>query len=145
MIDLTVLPFTIAFDTMNGNEVISTQVKGILRLEVEGVVIEFRQNHSVMSSRGVEESSTGVQVVQLPIESLDSVELKESLIRPARFILSARTLAAFAEIPGSGDVQRTLTIARADRERARLIETAIKSRILHDRLERGLDHLSGVL
>lgn len=143
--DPTVLPFTIAFDTMNGNEVISTQVKGVLRLEVEGIVMEFRQNHSVMSSRGVEESVGEVQTVRLPIESLDSVELKESLIRSARFILHARSLAAFAEIPGSGDVQRTLTIARADRERARLLETAIKSRILHNRLERGLDHLAEVL
>ncbi|MCC7437996.1 MAG: hypothetical protein IT211_05810 [Armatimonadetes bacterium] len=143
--DPTVLPFTIAFDTMNGNEVISTQVKGILRLEVEGVVMEFRQNHSVMSSRGVEERTSEVQTVRLPMESLDGVELKESLIRPARFILHARSLAAFAGIPGSGDVQRTLTIARADRDRARLIEIAIKSRILHDRLERGLDDLSGVV
>lgn len=134
-----------AFDTMNGNEVISTTVKGVLRLEVEGIVMEFRRNHAVMSSRGVEESTSEVQTVRLPMESLDSVELKESLIRPARFILHARTLAAFAQIPGSGDVKRTLTIARGDRQRARMLETAIASRILQDRLERGIDGLAGVL
>ena len=92
-------------------------VRGVVRLEPDALVIEFRE--TTMSMTTLAETDGEVREFRVPIDELESVEVERRWLWSPRLRIRTRTLTALRDIPGAAGNECVLPIRRGERLRAR--------------------------
>ena len=99
------------------------QTRGIVRIEEEAVVLEFKKKEGVL---GIPVS--GITEKYIPISELHTVSFKKKFLG-ARLIIAGHKMSTFAEIPGCQHAEVILSITRQDREAAQDLASNLSLRI----------------
>lgn len=129
------VPFVYTYHHPAGSTTI--EVRGVLRVEPQGLAIEFRERPVLTKKTGVVDES--IRSFVIPWSDVQSAEVRESfwLLRP-RIVLRTRSLRALAGLPQVDGTEARLIVARSDRGLARELATQAEAAAADHRL-RALD------
>lgn len=112
---------------------VTTEVNGLIRMEGDEVVLQYRVSTSRQAWGGPDEDQSDVLESRIALQSIRRVELKRGWFR-TRVVLLPADLRDFGAVPGFTGTELTLTIPRAEREDAAhlvsSIELALSTRLL---------------
>lgn len=101
------LPFTIT--EINGG---FSEAEGLMHLEEQTLTLEFEVKDAIIGA-----ITSDVQVVKLPLASLDTAEYRTNIFS-TKIHLRAMRLQTFADVPGHKRGELTLHIPRKNKEAA---------------------------
>jgi hypothetical protein len=111
----TAVPFRM--ETISTDMSRSVRTDGVLRLEADALVVEFRETQtSLMTLR---EKIGAVNEVRIPLEHIESMELRRLWFGRGRLHVRTRTMTVLANVPGTSGNEVRLHVRRVDRDRAR--------------------------
>jgi len=113
-----------------------TRVSGLLRVEGDSLVVEFREKNTDFNTMAEEQSP--LREVRVPLTEVETLEVRRRFPWGSRIILTAHTLAALEGLPNCDGPTARFDIAWRDRTRAR--ELAATTSLLL--IERSLRELS---
>jgi len=114
MVERITVPFSLERYAEGFRSQVTT--RGVVRLEADALVIEFRETTTSLTTLAEEAGS--VHEVRVPLDELESVEPVGGWWS-ARLRIRTRTLAALQEVPGASGNECELRVRRRDRPAAR--------------------------
>ncbi|MFO7893004.1 MAG: hypothetical protein R6U63_04655 [Longimicrobiales bacterium] len=140
------MPFKAAAEEMDGGSYRSTTYEGLLRLEENALVLEYRESVTEVGGEtgmGYSQSQSGVTEVRIPVDAIRSVERKRWLLLPVMDIELAR-LGPAEDIPWATGTRIRLRIPFGERHRAGELATDVRLFQADERLrELGEGDLTG--
>lgn len=141
------LPFKVATEEMDGISYRSTTYEGLLRLEEDALVLEFRESVTEVggvTGMGYSRSQSGVTEVRIPMDAVRTVaRRKRWLILPVLDIELGR-LGPTEDVPWARGTRIRLQVPWGDRHRATELATDIQLLQADERLrELGEGDLAG--
>lgn len=104
------------------NEQAAVTLRGVIRLEADAIVIEYRE--TTMSLKTLEDESGEVHEARVFLEDVANVELARNWVGSGKLIIRTRTLAALEGVPGAAGNECVLPVRRRDRTSARELAVA---------------------
>ena len=97
----------------------STQTDGVLRLEGDDLILEFRL--TTTSMRTLKSESGDVREARIPLADIESMEVSRRWPWGAKLRIRTRTLLAMQNVFGAKGNQFVVPVRRADYDRARVL------------------------
>jgi hypothetical protein len=123
--DFVAVPFS--YDYQRKPDYATMNVQGVLRAEAAGLVLEFRERVTMMSTGKTVDPS--IRRLFIPWSEVQSAAVREPWLRRPRLVGRTRSLLALQGLPDVAGIEARLPVARADRmlahEAAANIEHAI--------------------
>ncbi|WP_420128060.1 hypothetical protein [Longimicrobium sp.] len=127
--ELLTIPYTNT--SRNVNEAGYVQVRGVLRTEGEGVVLEFtRARHLYGQSELLDDIRTAV----IPWFDIQSLEFRRRFPLRGVLILRTRSLRTLRDVPHTRGNEAVLYVARGDRLAARELAASVELALADHRL-----------
>ena len=127
--ELLSVPFTRRFFNETGERLIT--VRGVLRTEEDGLVLEFRRSETDFATKA---SQDDIRTVQVPWAEIQSIEYRLRFLWRAALVLRTRSLRTVENVPGVRGNEMTLSIARADRLAARELAATVEMHLADRRI-----------
>lgn len=103
-----------------------TQVDGLVGMEEDDLVLQYRVNTWRSTNKGTREHTVSeVREVRLPLRSIRRAELRRGWFR-TRVVLFPADLRGFADVPGFSGTELALRIPRAERGGAEQLVNSIE-------------------
>ena len=112
------------------------EIRGLVRLEADALVIEYRQTRAQVLSFQAPPGDMELRTVRVPLSAIDSIEVKSSLFRTPRIVMEFNRLDAVPALPWSETTRLVLPIVRRDRDRARELTVSLQNRLADAQLRR---------
>lgn len=108
------------------------EVQGLVRLEADEVVVEFRETTTSWGTMGAEQGP--VRAIRIPLADVAGIELRRGFFGAAALVLRTRSMQTLSALPNAGAGEARLKIARRNRELAQELATSLR----HELAERDL-------
>jgi hypothetical protein len=118
--ELLSVPFTRRFFNETGERFIT--VRGVLRTEEDGLVLEFRRSETDF---GTTASQDDIRTVHVPWAEVQSLEYRLRFLWRAALMLRTRGLRTLGDVPGVRGNEMSFSIARGDRLAARELAATV--------------------
>lgn len=119
--ELLSVPFTRRFFNETGERFIT--VRGVLRTEEDGIVLEFRRSETDF---GTMASHDDIRTVHVPWAEIQSLGYRLRFLWRAALVLRTRGLRTLGDVPGVRGSEMSLSIARGDRLAARELAATVE-------------------
>lgn len=91
--------------------------RGVVRLEDDGVVVEYQENRRDMAT--METDRSPVRTVRIPLDQIESMEVGRRWPWGSRLVIRTRSLSTLEGVPGVDGNEARVRIRRRDHDRAR--------------------------
>jgi hypothetical protein len=123
------VPFTNRFWTDTYDATVT--VRGVLRTEPDGLVLEFRRSEFDYASARKEDA---IQSVHLPWTEIQSLAYRKRFLLGGVLHLRTRTLRALEGVPRADGSEMSLAVARRDRMAARELAAEVELHLAEQRI-----------
>lgn len=123
------VPFTRRFFTETWERFVT--VRGVLRMEQDGIVLEFRRSETDF---GTIASQDDIRTVHVPWAEIQSLAFQRRFPWRASLVLRTRGLRTLEDVPGVRGNEVSLSISRADRLEARDLAATVEMTLADRRL-----------
>jgi hypothetical protein len=124
------VPFTNRFWTDTYEAMVT--VRGVLRTEPDGLVVEFKRSELDFASARKEDD---IHAVHVPWSEVQSLMFRRKLLGGGVLVLRTRSLRALEGVPAVQGNELTLSIARADGLTARELAANVELALAEQRLD----------
>lgn len=112
------------------------RVRGLLRLEEDELILEFRESFLDYTTGKMEQSETEIRSLSVPLEQIASLEFRRHWLLLGRIVLETHSLRALEGLPNASSGKLVLRVAYRDRDRARELCAAAGSALADQQLRR---------
>lgn len=138
------LPFSATASELDGHTYRERSYRGLVRLEDDQLVLEFREQVTEMGGGSLHEREEPVREARVPVSAIRSVETSRGWIRRPALDIELARLGPAEAVPWADGTRIRVRIPRRERERARSLGTDIRMLQADARLrELGGDDLTG--
>lgn len=123
------VPFTNRFWTDTYEAMVT--VRGVLRTEPDGLVLEFQRSEWDFGSARKEDA---IRAVHVPWSEVQSITFRRKLLAGGVLVLRTRSLRALEGVPAVQGSEVSLAVSRADRLTAREIAADVELALAEARL-----------
>ena len=119
--ELLSVPFTRRFFNETGERFIT--VRGVLRTEKDGIVLEFRRSETDFGTIATHDD---IQIVSIPWDEIVSLGYRRRIFLGGSLVLRTRSLRALEGVPAARGNELRLSVSRPDRLGAREIAATVE-------------------
>ena len=123
------LPFKVSTEEMDGMSYRSIAYEGLVRLEDDALVIEYRESVTEMGGEtgmGYSRSQSGVTEVRIPLDAVRTVERRRRWLLLTVLDIELSRLAPAEDVPWSKGTRIRLRIPFGERQRAGDLATDVR-------------------